>query len=190
MRTAYTFVLVAAVVLLCHGLATAATVDYPIRIDSVGMVAGLPTNFMHQAIMVNTGSDWVDLTSFLSETVPTALNAGALPAVGGAATAMRNVPVDAGKCYVPWGLKPIWLRVDAMPAAGITYHESRGERGRGTLAHCWKWSSHFVTTFQAWAPVDKLVHRTAVKDPGLRAAVRQPQELLLRRSLIGPLVAI
>ena len=165
MRTVYTVVLVALVALLCQGLASAQTADYPIRIDSVGAVAGMPTNFMHQAIMVNTGDAWVDLTSFLSNTVPTALNAGALPPVGAAATAMRNVPVDSGKCWVPKGLKPIWLRVDAVPAAGITYHESRGERGKGTMAHCWKWSSHFITTFQAWAPVDKLVRRTAVRIP-------------------------
>ena len=164
MRTVYTVVVIVVIALLCQGLASAATVDYAIQVVPASTVAGMQTNFMHESIQVFADGKWIYLTDFLSETVPTALNNGALPVPGGT-TIMRNFSVDSGKCYVPWGPKPVWLRVDAMNAAGITYRESRGEKGHGTMARCWKWSSHFVTTFQAWAPVDKMVHRTYVKIP-------------------------
>lgn len=166
MRTVHAVLLVAVIALLCQGLASAATVDYAIRAVSVGTVAGLPTNFMREVIQVRTGDSWIGLTDFLSNTVPTALQNGALPPnEPNTPTLMRNVPVDSGKLYVPKGPKPIWLRVVATPAAGITYRESRGERGKGTMAHCWKWSSHFVSTFQAWATVNKFVRRSTVKIP-------------------------
>lgn len=166
MRSVRVVLLVAVVALVCQGLALAETNDYDIRAISVGAVAGMPTNFMRSVIQVRVGDDWVGLTDFLSATVPTALQNGALPpASASGATLTSNVPIEAGKCYVPKGPKPVWLRVVATPAAGITYRESAGERGKGTMAHCWKWNSHFVTTFQAWATVNKCVRRSTVKIP-------------------------
>jgi len=169
MRAVHLVVLVVVVMVLCQGLASAVEIvrDYPIRVVNVGVVGGLPTNFMREVVQVNTGGTWVGLTEFLSNNVPVALNGDPadLPPGSAEGTLMRNVPIACSKIFIEEKLLPVWLRVVATGTAGITYYENRGEQGRGTKAHCWKWRSHFVTRFVGWARVDKLTRTRAITVP-------------------------
>lgn len=158
-RTALVLVLTAVATIVGQGLGGAVELvrDYPIRIVTVAAAEGAPAGAVREVVQVNTGSEWVAATEFVTTNVAAALGADPadLPPHGSERTLRREVPIRSSAFFIEEPLSPVWLRVVARDTAPVTGHQSHAAQAGDATARRWQWTSHFVSQFLGWIRVDQ-----------------------------------